>query len=155
MNFIAEQRKLPPGAWRPTQPQSKTPLRMADCLLPAGFPSPAEEYMAKRHDLNDLLITHPLATFLWPVKGDSMTGAGIFDGDIVVVNKALTPVHKDVVVAEIDGDFTIKYLYKRPDRIKLVAANPDYPDINFRDGQEMRICGVVTASIKSFRKLAD
>lgn len=124
---------------------------MADCLLPAGFPSPAEEYMAKRHDLNDLLITHPLATFLWPVSGNSMIDAGIFHGDIVVVNRALTPVHRDVVVAEVDGEFTIKYLYRRPDRIKLVPANPNYPEITFKEGQEMRICGVVTSSIKRFR----
>lgn len=130
------------------------PLPMAATHLPAGFPSPAEDFSVRRHDLNELLITHPLATFLWKVSGTSMVDAGIFDGDIVVVNRALTPVHKDVVVAEVDGEFTIKHLYKRLGRVKLVPANPTFPEITFKDGQELRICGVVTSTIKRFRKSA-
>ncbi len=126
------------------------PLPMAATHLPAGFPSPAEDFSVRRHDLNELLITHPLATFLWKVSGTSMVDAGIFDGDIVVVNRALTPVHKDVVVAEVDGEFTIKHLYKRLGRVKLVPANPTFPEITFKDGQELRICGVVTSTIKRF-----
>lgn len=130
------------------------PLPMAATHLPAGFPSPAEDFSVRRHDLNELLISHPLATFLWKVSGTSMVDAGIFDGDIVVVNRALTPVHKDVVVAEVDGEFTIKGLYCRFDRIKLVPANPTFPEITFKEGQELRICGVVTSTIKRFRKTA-
>lgn len=128
------------------------PLPMAATHLPAGFPSPAEDFSVRRHDLNELLITHPLATFLWRVSGTSMVDSGIFDGDIVVVNRALTPVHKDVVVAEVDGEFTIKHLYKRLGRVKLVPANPTFPEITFKDGQELRICGVVTSTIKRFKK---
>lgn len=123
---------------------------MLEVLLQAGFPSPADDFAVKRQDLNELLITHPLATFFWRVAGQSMTEAGISDGDILVVNRALTPQHRNIVVAQIDGDFTVKYLHKRNGRIKLVAANPTYPDITFKDGQTLTICGVVTCTIKRF-----
>lgn len=145
---------LPPGAWSPAEAPDRLPLRLAASKLQAGFPSPAEDFSVRRHDLNELLITHPLATFLWRVSGASMIELGIFDGDIVVVNRALNPVHKDVVVAEVDGEFTIKSLYKRLGRVKLVPANPTFPEITFKDGQELRICGVVTSTIKRFRKSA-
>lgn len=120
--------------------------------LSAGFPSPADDFAMKRHDLNDLLITHPAATFMWAVSGKSMIEAGIDDGDVLVVNRALVPTHRDIVVAQVDGDFTVKYLHKRADRVRLVAANPTYPDITFVEGQELIICGVVTAAIKRFRR---
>ncbi|CAN5548353.1 translesion error-prone DNA polymerase V autoproteolytic subunit [soil metagenome] len=120
--------------------------------LPAGFPSPADDFAVKRHDLNELLITHPAATFMWQVSGQSMIEAGIFDGDVLVVNRALTPAHKDIVVAQVDGEFTVKYLYKRADRVKLLPANPTYPVITFREGQQLIIVGVVTATIKRFRQ---
>ena len=123
---------------------------MLEVSLQAGFPSPADDFAVKRHDLNELLITHPLATFFWRVSGKSMVEAGIDDGDILVVNRALTPVHRNIVVAQVDGDFTVKYLHKRADRIKLVAANPTFPDITFKDGQTLVICGVVTSTIKRF-----
>ena len=120
--------------------------------LPAGFPSPADDFAVKRHDLNELLITHPAATFMWQVSGQSMIDAGIFDGDVLVVNRALTPAHKDIVVAQVDGEFTVKYLHKRADRVKLVPANPTFPTITFRDGQQLIVVGVVTATIKRFRQ---
>jgi DNA polymerase V len=143
---------LPPHALPYTLAPSTRALRVAPGKVPAGFPSPAEDFSVKRHDLNDLLITHAVATFLWRVSGHSMTEAGIFDGDILVVNRALTPVHKDVVVAEIDGEFTVKYFYKRGGQIKLQPANPTYPDIILKEGQSLRVCGVVTSCIKRFRK---
>ena len=127
-------------------------LAVVQGRLAAGFPSPADDFSVKRHDLNELLITHPQATFFWQVSGHSMIEAGIDDSDVLVVNRALTPVHRDIVVAQVDGDFTVKYLYRRADRVKLVPANPTYPDITFRDGQQLIICGVVTAVIKRFRK---
>jgi DNA polymerase V len=142
----------PPNAHPYTSTPSAKALRTVPGKVPAGFPSPAEDFAVKRHDLNDLLITHAVATFLWRVSGHSMTEAGIFDGDILVVNRALTPVHKDVVVAEIDGEFTVKYFYKRGGQIKLQPANPTFPEITFKEGQSLRICGVVTSCIKRFRK---
>ena len=123
---------------------------MAALSIQAGFPSPADDFAVKRQDLNELLITHPLATFFWRVAGKSMMEAGIDDGDILVVNRALTPVHRSIVVAQVDGDFTVKYLHKRGGRVKLVAANPTFPDINFKDGQTLVICGVVSSVIKRF-----
>ena len=125
---------------------------MVQGTVRAGFPSPADDLSVKRHDLNELLITHPTATFFWRVRGASMLGAGIDDGDILVVNRALAARHGDIVVAEVDNDFTVKYLFQRNGRIKLQAADPTFPDIVFeRDGQRLAICGVVTCAIKRFR----
>jgi DNA polymerase V len=126
-------------------------LPMVQGTIRAGFPSPADDFAVKRHDLNELLITHPLATFFWQVRGLSMLQAGISDGDILVVNRALTPQHRDIVVAEVDNDFTVKFLYKRAGRIKLTAGDPTFSDIVPKEGQTLTICGVVTAVIKRFR----
>jgi DNA polymerase V len=135
------------------------PVPLSDCslLLPlagdkvrAGFPSPAEDFTVKRIDLTQELVTHPQATFLLRVSGDSMRDAGIFDGDMLVVDKALKPRHGQVVVAVVDGEFTVKHLYQRAGRVKLRAANATYPDITPREGQTLEVWGVVTASIKRF-----
>lgn len=123
---------------------------MVEGRLPAGFPSPADDFAEKRQDLNELLITHPLATFFWQVSGRSMEGAGIWDGDILVVNRAINAVHGHIVVAQVDGDFTVKYLHKRAGKVKLVPANPTFPELVFKEGQELIICGVVTSTIKRF-----
>ncbi len=133
-------------------PMPRVLIPLVQSLLPAGFPSPADDFAVKRHDLNELLITHPAATFMWRVSGLSMMEAGIFDGDVLVVNRALTPNHKDIVVAQVDGEFTVKYLHKRADRVKLVPANPTFPTITFREGQQLIVVGVVTATIKRFRQ---
>jgi DNA polymerase V len=124
---------------------------VGDCVR-AGFPNAAEDLAAKRIDLTAELITHPQATFLVRVSGDSMTEAGIADGDVLIVDRALKPEHGNVVVAMIDGDFTVKYLHQRFGQFKLRAANPTYPDIVPREGQMVEVWGVVTASIKRFRK---
>ena len=116
----------------------------------AGFPSPAEDLGAQRIDLTQVLITHPQATFLLRAHGHSMMDAGIFDGDILVVNRALTPRHNHIVVAVVDGDFTVKRLHSQAGGIKLRAANPTFPDIVPHDGQLLEVWGVVTACIKQF-----
>lgn len=133
------------------------PLSDASLVLPlagdkvrAGFPSPAEDFTDKRIDLTRELVTHPQATFLIRVSGDSMRDAGIFDGDMLVVNKAIKPRHGQVVVAVVDGEFTVKNLYQRAGRVKLRAANATYPDITPKEGQTLEVWGVVTASIKRF-----
>jgi len=126
-------------------------LPMVQGTIRAGFPSPADDFAVKRNDLNELLITHPAATFFWRVRGTSMLGAGIADGDILIVNRALNPLHGDIVVAEIDNDFTVKYLHRRAGKVKLVAADPTFPDILLREGQTLSICGVVTGAVKKFR----
>ena len=116
----------------------------------AGFPSPAEDLGAQRIDLTQVLITHPQATYFLRASGQSMVEAGIFDNDILVVDRAVKPRHNHIVVAVVDGDFTVKRLYQRAGRIKLKAANPTFVDIVPKDGQTIEVWGVVTASIKQF-----
>ena len=141
---------IPPGAVA-FIPGLPLPLAWVDGTVPAGFPSPAADFAVKRHDLNELLITHPASTFMWRVAGLSMIEFGIFDGDILVVNRALSAKHLSIVVAEVDGDFTVKQFYRRAGLVQLRAGNPTFPAILFREGQTVTICGVVTATIKRFR----
>ena len=127
-------------------------LPMVEGTVWAGFPSPAADFQVKRCDLNDLLVTHPAATFFWEVRGTSMVEAGISDGDLLVVNRALRPRHMDVVVAEVDGEFTVKHFCQRSGCVSLRAANPTFPPIILREGQTLIICGVVTYTIKRMRQ---
>ena len=116
----------------------------------AGFPSPAEDLGAERIDLSKVLIKHPQATYFLRVSGNSMTDAGIFDKDLLVVDKAIKPQHGHIVVAIVDGEFTVKRLHQRAGQLKLKAANPTFPDIVPKEGQQLEIWGVVTSSIKQF-----
>lgn len=131
---------------------SSTPLEAAFLRgnVQAGFPSPAEDLGAQRIDLAQLLIRHSQATYFLRASGHSMVEAGIFDGDILVVDRAIKPRNTHIVVAIVDGDFTVKQLYQRAGRIKLKAANPTYADITPKDGQTIEIWGVVTSTIKQF-----
>jgi DNA polymerase V len=117
----------------------------------AGFPSPAEDLGEKRIDLTAELITHPAATFLLIVSGHSMILFGIFDGDLLVVNRALQAKHGSIVVAVVDGEVTVKQLYKRNGQVKLKSGNPTFPDITFKEGQQLVIWGVVQHAIKTFK----
>ncbi len=125
-------------------------LDMVSNKVVAGFPSPAEDEGASRIDLNKELVIHPQATYVQRVAGDSMQDAGIFNNDILVIDKAIKPRHKMIVVAVVDGEFTVKQLYQRAGRVKLQAANPTYPDIVPKEGQTIEIWGVVTSCIKQF-----
>ncbi len=128
-------------------PSPKPPrltLPLFGCPVLAGFPSPATDYVSEHLDLNEHLIAHKEATFFVRAKGLSMVGAGIQDGDLLVVDRSLTPVHRCVVIAVVDGEFTCKRLYKHAGRIRLIAENPEFPAIDFNDGQELQIWGVVT-----------
>ncbi|KGM38699.1 repressor [Aquabacterium sp. NJ1] len=116
----------------------------------AGFPSPADDFAARRIDLTEVLIAHPQATFLLRAQGWSMKDAGIGDGDMLVVDRAISPRHNHIVVAVVDGEFTVKTLYQRAGRIRLKPANPTFPDIVPRQGQTIEIWGVVTSCIKRF-----
>ena len=115
----------------------------------AGFPSPAEEELADNLSLDDLLIQNPEATFLLKVSGDSMSGAGILPGDMVLVDKGEQPKSGDIVIAEVDGEWTMKYLKKRGDNVVLVPANPKYQPI--KPKKELKIAGVVTAVVRKYR----
>src|SRR5882672_6869461 len=96
------------------------------CKINAGFPSPADDYIESQLDLNERFVKHKAATFFIRVKGDSMKGANIHDGNLLIVDKAAEPKHGDIVVAVIDGEFTVKRLYKRGSVVKLQAANEGY-----------------------------
>ena len=126
-------------------------INLLDFHMPAGFPSPADDHMVQRCDLVELLSTHPQATYFMRVRGDSMVGVGIHDNDIVVVNRALQAKHGSIVVANVDNEFTCKTLFQRNGRVRLVAANPAYPDIRPKEGQTIQVWGVVTAALTLFR----
>jgi repressor LexA len=115
----------------------------------AGFPSPAEEELVDTLSLDDLLIQNRDATFLLKVSGDSMSGAGILPGDMVLVDKGQTPKSGDIVIAEVDGEWTMKYFRKRGDSVTLLPANPKYKPI--RPRQELKVGGVVTAVIRKYK----
>lgn len=134
----------------------------------AGFPSPAEQYQEQPLDLNELLVKRPAATFFVRVQGDSMIGAGITDGDLLVVDRSLLPADGDIIIACIDGDFTVKRYREQGTgkrergtgngergtgkRICLEAANPNFQTIYLRPGQELDYFGKVTACIHQFAK---
>lgn len=109
----------------------------------AGFPQPGDECIEKKLDLNDL-IEHPHATFFARVSGNSMCGTGIFDGDIVVVDRSLEVVVGRVIIAVVNGEMLIKRVNKQGDRLFLLAENPDYPPLEVTDGMDFQVWGVVT-----------
>jgi SOS regulatory protein LexA len=115
----------------------------------AGFPSPAEEELADTLSLDDFLIENPDATFLLKVSGDSMSEAGILPGDMVIVDKGQTPKSGDIVIAEVDGQWTMKYLRKRGESVTLIPANPNYKPIKPKN--ELKIAGVVTAVVRKYK----
>lgn len=116
--------------------------------VPCGFPSPAQDYVEESLDLNKLVVKHPSATYFVRVSGDSMVGAGIGDGDLLVVDRSLTAEHGDIVVAAVAGEFTVKELQTRP-LLRLVPHNGDYAPIEFLAEEELQIFGVVTFTLKS------
>ena len=118
---------------------------------PAGFPSPAEDYAEGPLDLNQHLIHHPAATFFVRVKGNSMTGAGIFCGDLLIVDRALHPAPGNVVIAVVNGDLTVKRFHPEGGRILLLPDNPDYPPIEIDSDTDFAIWGVVINAIHFLR----
>ncbi len=116
--------------------------------VPAGFPSPAEDYLDHPLDFNELLIKHPAATFAVRVTGDSMTGAGIFNGDIAIIDRALTASDGKIVLGIINGDFTLKRYRQRGEAQWLESANPAYKDIPITEGTQFEVWGVVRHSIR-------
>ena len=148
------------GAGSRSEPQLHSPSRLARPwrrqLLPlagmpvaAGFPSPADDYIESRIDLNDTLIRHPSSTFFLRVSGDSMRDAGILDGDLLVVDRAVEPRHGRVVVAVVEGAFTLKHLRRHHGRWRLEAAHPDYPPLELEGRDDSQIWGVAIHAIHS------
>jgi SOS regulatory protein LexA len=124
-----------------------SPVRVLG-TVEAGWPSPAEEELADTFSLEEYLVKNPEATFLLKVSGNSMSGAGILPGDMVLVDKGRPPRSGDIVIAEVDGAWTMKYFKKRGKEVTLLPANPRYKPI--RPRSELRVAGVVTAVIRKY-----
>lgn len=131
----------------PIVKSTSLPLPIYSGSVSAGqsrFPSPAQDYEQKFLDLNERFISNPPATFFFTVSGDSMIGAGIFEGDTLIVNRALKPKSSSIVIAQVDGEWMVKRLYKQGNTVRLLSENPLYAPIDFTEGQELVIFGVVT-----------
>jgi DNA polymerase V len=118
----------------------------------AGFPSPADDFIEGTLDLNEHLIAHPAATFMVRVEGSSMTGAGIFSGDLLIVDRSLETRSGHIVVAVVAGELTLKRLIKQADGWMLKAENPDYPPTLIGPDTDCSIWGVVTGSVRRFQQ---
>ncbi len=128
-------------------PYRPVPVLMAPVSVPAGFPSPAQDYYSGDLDLSEHLIRDKTSTFIVRASGHSMTGAGISDGDELVVDRALTPRDGDVVIAVLDGELTVKRLRITPSAVLLQAENPGYPPLRVGELSELHIWGVVTTCL--------
>ncbi|WP_058912061.1 translesion error-prone DNA polymerase V autoproteolytic subunit [Entomohabitans teleogrylli] len=124
------------------------PLFMERCA--AGFPSPAQDYVEAELDLNEYCIRHRASTFFVRAIGNSMTDIGLYSGDLMIVDKAERPQHGDIVIAEVEGEFTVKRLLLEP-RPALQAMNPAYPTL-YPDPEHLQIFGVVTAFVHKTRE---
>lgn len=123
------------------------PLPLFASRVPAGFPSPADDYVDQRLDLNAHLVEHPAATFFTRVSGHSMRGAGIHDGDLLIVDRALEPQDGRIVIAAVNGELTVKRLRLRKNGAWLVPEHPDYKPLKITEGLDCVIWGVVTRVI--------
>jgi len=135
---------------RSAVPPQRHEVLLGDSMIPAGFPSPADDCYESL-DIVSHIVKHPAATFFMRVAGDSMTGAGIFDGDIVIVDRSLEVESGDIVVAIVDGEFTIKRFQRNGTCIELISENPKYRKIVLKEGMELEIWGVATGTYKSFK----
>ncbi|WP_420420728.1 LexA family protein [Simkania sp.] len=135
------------------QPETKTtlPLPLFSSSVKAGFPSPAEDHIEEKLDLNRLMIEHPAATFFLRVEGESMENANIHPGDILVVDRALTPQSGQIIVAVLNGEFTVKRLKKKESRLYLLPENPAFLELEITAKTEFQIWGVVTFIIHKAR----
>lgn len=113
----------------------------------AGFPSPAEDFFQERLDLNSYLIKHPASTFFVKVEGDSMVDAGIYNNDLLIVDRSLTPKENSIVIAAVNGELTVKKLKRVNGKLCLIPENKFYPLIELKDETDLRIWGVVIYSI--------
>jgi DNA polymerase V len=127
----------------------KIPLLFS--FVHASFPSPADDYKERPLDLDELVIQHPEATFYVKVSGESMKDAGITDGDVLVVDRAINATHNAIIVAVLNGEFTVKRLHQENETIYLVPANPLYQPIQVTEDMHFQVWGVVTYCIRKVR----
>lgn len=136
---------------RPANDSEFVALPLYEHKVVAGFPSPAEDYVEARLDLNEKLIHNKEATFLLTVQGDSMKDVGIMDGDILVVDRSISPQDGKIVIAAVNDELTVKRLSIKSTGTWLVPENDDFPPILVKEGSELVIWGVVTATISQFK----
>jgi len=129
----------------------RQPIPLYQDFVPAGFPSPAQDYVERALDLNELLVKRPAATYFVRAQGDSMIDAGIFPGDILVVDRSLEARHGDVVIACLNGELTVKRLETRP-QSRLVPMNKAYAPVEIPDNADLELFGVVTSVVHSLRQ---
>lgn len=129
------------------EPNQSIFLPLYSDQISAGFPSPAQDYIERTLDLNELCISHPSSTFLVRVSGDSMKDAGIFDGDMLVVDRSVTAIHGSIVVAAVNREFTVKELCLKPVR-KLLPHNKAYQPILLNEQGDFEIFGVVVSVVR-------
>jgi DNA polymerase V len=127
--------------------QSRLTLPLFGSSVPAGFPSPADDHLESELDLNEYLIDHPAETFFVRAKGDSMQQAGIFDNDLLIVDRSLNPKDNDIVIAAVGGELTVKRLCIKHGQPWLLPANPNYQPIAIKEGSELYVWGVVVHAI--------
>jgi DNA polymerase V len=125
-------------------------IRLLSHKMSAGFPSPAADYEEDTLDLNKYLVRNPPATFMFSVKGDSMKGASIEDGDKVVVDRSIDPKHNDIVIATLNGEYTIKRLYKHLGNVELRPENPAFQPFKLKEGIELDMWGVVVGVVRRY-----
>ena len=130
---------------------TKLELPLQNCSVPAGFPSPAEDYVEHKLDLKSYLVTHPAATFFVRASGNSMTGANIHDGDLLIVDRSIEAAHNDIVIAVVLGEITVKRLHYLRGEIALVPENESYQTIFINEHSDLHIWGVVTNAIHCVR----
>lgn len=128
-------------------PQQSQPLYTSRTA--AGFGVPGDDAVDESLNLHELLVTNPSATFFVRVSGDSMEGARIFDGDVLVVDRSRTPKHNSIVIAAINGEMVVKRLQRRPDGAYLVSENDRYAPVRLTEADDCFIWGVVTGSARS------
>lgn len=134
-----------------TQTKQRITLPLYTSKVAAGFPSPADDYVEQQLNPNDYLVENNTTTFFVRVKGDSMIEAGIFDNDVLVIDRSKTQQTGDIVLAVLDGEFTVKTLDWSKKNVKLIPANQRYPVIEVKKGQSLEIWGVVTGSMRKFK----
>lgn len=132
------------------RPVQKIPM-FTDSVA-AGFPSPATDYCESRLDLNELCVKHPAATYFVRAQGDSMIGAGIFPGDVLVVDRSLTAKHGDIVIAVLNGELTVKKLETKPS-LRLAPMNSNYSATQIPEETDIEIFGVATHVVHSLKNL--
>lgn len=128
--------------------EHKNVVMLMAATVSAGFPSPADDYIEQALDLNKFLIARPSATFMAWVRGDSMIGAGIFNKDLLIIDRSIEARNKSIVLAHINGDFTLKRLVKSGGRVFLYAENPNYKPIEISEEMDFKIWGVLRHSIR-------